>query len=505
MNSLGDLDVLTTNTPNVRSIDIGRKNRTYRDHVGGSNPDDYFVFRLGQASSFRLELSRLRANVDVALLNNQGEVLRVAARGGKRSEHLRMNLAPGTYYIRVHATSGSTSYRLGVSARSLRNPGAAVQDDNRPVIDWNSVLLKAIQTDRTAPPLAARNIAIVNTAIYDAVNSIVRLGKSYRVNHRASIWASPGAAVAGAAYQTLVNLFPAQRASFDAALANALGKIQDGPSETEGFQVGISVANGILGWRNSDGANAIVPYAPPGGMGYWQNTTPAVLPQWPGVTPFAIQTGSQFRPAPPPTVNSAQMVAELAEVQSLGASNSATRTADQTQIANFWADGSGTYTPPGHWCEIAVNLARGRRSNLLQDARLFALLGMAIADAGIAAWDAKYSYHQWRPVTAIQQTSDPTWTPLLNTPSFPDYTSGHSTFSGAASVILSRFFGDRVNFSTSSLGLPGVYRTYSSFAQAADEAGRSRIFGGIHVESSNQVGLAAGRAIGNYVLQNLLV
>jgi membrane-associated phospholipid phosphatase len=190
------------------------------------------------------------------------------------------------------------------------------------------------------------------------------------------------------------------------------------------------------------------------------------------------------------------------------------RTPDQTEIAQFWADTAGTYTPPGHWNAIAEEVAAQSNTSLVDEARLFALLNIALADAGIASWDAKYVYDLWRPVTAIRQadlddnpqtTTDSTWDSLIGTPPFPEYVSGHCTFSGAAEAILANFFGDNVGFATTSSGLPRVSRSYDSFAAAADEAGISRIYGGgIHFLSANVDGLATGRALGNYVFDNFL-
>jgi membrane-associated phospholipid phosphatase len=202
---------------------------------------------------------------------------------------------------------------------------------------------------------------------------------------------------------------------------------------------------------------------------------------------------------PPPSDDNAA----VSQVESLGDVDSTTRTPDQTQIALFWSDGAGTDTPPGHWNAIAEQVALQKKDSVVQDARLFAQLDIALADAAIAAWDAKYAYNYWRPITVIQQT-DPTWKPLITTPNFPSYVSGHSTFSGAAEVVLSSFFGQNVTFSATSDGLPGVTRTFTSFAQAADEAGMSRIYGGIHYSFDNTAGLAMGRALGQYVVDNVL-
>jgi hypothetical protein len=278
--------------------------------------------------------------------------------------------------------------------------------------------------------------------------------------------------------------------------------------------MGRSAAHRVLAQRRHDGADEVVEYVPPAGPGMWQPTppanAPAVLPQWPGVTPFALASADQFRPAGPPDVTSPEFAADFNEVKSLGARNSTTRTAEQTQIALFWADGAGTATPPGHWNEIAQQLAIDQGNNLVENARMFALLNVALADAGIASWDAKYAYHCLRPVTAIRNAAgdgndlteaDVAWTPLIGTPPFPSYVSGHSTFSAAAATVLAGFFGtDDLTFTTTSEGLPGVTRSFTSLSQAAEEAGRSRIYGGIHFEFDNADGLALGRAVGQYVL-----
>jgi hypothetical protein len=198
----------------------------------------------------------------------------------------------------------------------------------------------------------------------------------------------------------------------------------------------------------------------------------------------------------------------------LGGRASTRRTAEQTLIAWFWDDGAGTVTPPGHWNRIAQAAARARGTTPAENARLFALLNLALADAGIACWDCKFTYRLWRPITAIREADlagnpdtrpDPRWTPLLTTPPFPSYTSGHSTFSGAAAALLAHFFGtDAVRFTIESEGLPGYTRSFASFSAAAREAGRSRIYGGIHYEFDNRAGLALGRALADRVYRDRL-
>ncbi|MGI0485564.1 pre-peptidase C-terminal domain-containing protein [Pantanalinema rosaneae CENA516] len=499
----------------VRKIKVKSRNQSVFDRVGTEDTDDLFCFKLRKDSVLNLSLNGLQADADLALLNQNGRVIHTSSNNGTTSETLRIVLEAGTYYVRIHANSGNTPYRFSWQAdsrpKTLRNYADTLQgySDDNVVLDWNQVTLQAIKAAGTPPPYAARNMAIVHAAIYDAVNSIVHLGQQYCTTVNAPRGTSAIAAVAGAAYQTLISLYPNQKATFDAALANTLARVADGASEQNGLAIGTAVANLILSARSNDGANATVAYTPLAGDEYWHptapNFAPALLPQWPFVRPFAMTSDDQFRPAGPPAFTSAQFQSEIDEVRRLGGNVNSQRTADQTEIALFWADGSGTYTPPGHWNDIAEDIARRENTSLFEDARLFAMLNISLADAGIVAWDAKYAYNQCRPIQAIRASSAPTWTPLINTPPFPDYISGHSTFSGAASSMLSYLFGNNYSFSTTTDGLPGVIRSYRSFEQAANEAGRSRIYGGIHVESSNQDGLMAGRQLASYVMQNFLV
>lgn len=225
--------------------------------------------------------------------------------------------------------------------------------------------------------------------------------------------------------------------------------------------------------------------------------------------------GDQFRPPGPPALTSARYTADFNQVKELGAVNSTTRTAEQTETARFWSDFSYTLTPPGHWNQIAQSAAAARVFGLVDSARLFALLNLGLADAGIAAWDAKYVFNSWRPVTAIQNAdldgnpdtvADSNWMPLLNTPPFPEYISGHSIFSATAATLLAHLFGtDNVAFTVGSDALPGVMRTYDSFSEAAEEIGLSRIYGGIHFLSADLDALAAGWALGDYEWSNVLV
>ncbi len=377
------------------------------------------------------------------------------------------------------------------------------------VLQWNDILLDAVRVDKTNPPKASRGMAIVHASIYDAVNSIVGTHEPYLVDYSAPPTASLDAATAVAAHTALVYLYPGQKSTFDAKLTAALAGIPDGPGKTAGMLVGEGVADLIIAARDGDGWNVTVSYTPGTDPGDWQPTPPAylpaLLPSWPSVTPFCMASGAEYRPDGPPALGSAEYRRAFREVYALGDVDSAIRTPEQTEIALFWADGSGTETPPGHWNSIAQVAAESQGNTLVENARLFALLNLGTADAAISSWDAKYAFDFWRPVTAIQASHDPTWMPLIVTPPFPSYTSGHSTFSSTAASVLASYFGtEYISFSISSDGLPGVVRSFQSFAEAAGEAGKSRIYGGIHWQFDNQDGLNAGYKLGKDIVDNYL-
>jgi len=393
------------------------------------------------------------------------------------------------------------------------------------VIDWNATMLKAIWNDSTAPTWASRVEAMVGVAVYDAVNAIHPHYQSYPVpglSGRPGHDASARAAAVAAADTVLNSLFPDQKAMFDAEAQATLALVHSGRRKADGVAWGQKVADAVLAWRAQDGSNAASNYAPapaggpPGVYELTPGITSTLTPQWGQVTPWAMSSASQFLPPPPPALDSAEYADSFNYTKAVGGTVSTVRTADQTALAHFWADVPGhSVTPPGHWDEIAEHLALQRHQTLTQNARTFALVNIGLADAAINCWGAKYVYNFWRPVTAINDprasqinpatSSDPTWTPLWKTPNFPSYDSGHSTFSGAASVILASVFGANTRFTIGSDDMPGYSRSFASFAQAADEAGQSRVFGGIHFEFDNQAGLTAGRAIGSLIGQKFLL
>jgi membrane-associated phospholipid phosphatase len=386
-----------------------------------------------------------------------------------------------------------------------------------PVTNWNAIAVRTVLTEQTAAPIAARNLAIAQSAVFDAVNNVTLNGgtpryRSYRIRQPSPNSSAEAAAIA-AASTVLSELYPNQRTAIGLERDRTLATIADSDAKANGIRLGDGIGNNAVSDRANDGVTQVVndtSDVPGTQAGQWRPNPPAFksasLPGYGTVRPFVLTRGSQFRPPAPPALTSRQYATELNQVKRLGAVDSRDRTPDQTEIAQFWAVSS-----PAHWNQITAQLVAKKPQPLVETARTYALLNLALVDAGIAAWDAKYTYNTWRPVTAIQVDGDGngqtrrslTWTPLFETPNHPDYVSAHSTFSGAASTVLTRIFGNNTSFITGSVGLPGK-RSYRSFSQAAVEVGNSRIYGGIHTNSANQAGLQTGQQVGQYILQTTL-
>jgi hypothetical protein len=385
------------------------------------------------------------------------------------------------------------------------------------VIQWNRILLGILRTPGAQPATVhpTRSMAILHAAVYDAVNAIAKTNAPYLVDLGAPRHASEPAAAAAAAHAVLVRLYPAQAAALDADLAVSLSQVPDGRAKDQGIRVGEGAAAAILTVRSDDGSAATpIPFVPGTNRGDYQLTPPAfvqpVFTHWPFVQPFALRTANQFRPAPPPAVTSPTYTASFDEVKSLGLASSTTRTADQTQIARFWGAPIQNY-----WNEIAQTAALAHGTTLVQNARLFALLDLTVADSVIAFYDAKYTYHFWRPITAIRAAAndgnpatagDPNWTPLATTALDPSYPGAHAVVSAAGADVLSTFFGsDSENFAVTSELLPGVVRGFTSFSAAADEASLSRIYAGQHFRFDLVAGQRLGTQVADYVLRNFLL
>ncbi len=396
---------------------------------------------------------------------------------------------------------------------------AAIPLTDSPVAQWNEKALDAIRSTATPPPRASRILAMLHVAIHDACNGVHKDYEQYLVPaYRVDDDTSARAAIATAAHDVLVQTFPTLVTTWNAEEARQLNEVRSRDGKQAGMRWGRFVAESVLAARQADGSGTIVQYIPGVGAGYWVPTAPAfapaLLPQWGDVTPFGVSSAEAFLPVPPPALDSQAYAEEWEQVRALGAVNSPVRTADQTQIARFWANGAGTATPPGHWNQIARQIIAARGLRISEEARLMALLNVSLADAAIVCWKAKYEYSFWRPITAIRQadqdgnaatTADAGWTPLLTTPPFPEYTSGHSTFSGAGATVLAMVLGtDAIPFVGESDDAPGIQRPYAGFWDAAEESGMSRIYGGIHFMSGNVNGLEAGRAVAIEVVQGHL-
>jgi hypothetical protein len=388
------------------------------------------------------------------------------------------------------------------------------------VLQWNQAVLQAIRNDKPTIGFVTRDLAIVHTAIYDAINAIDHTSSTFHVQAAAPADASAVAAADAAGLFTASALFPTDTALFQATFQAALADVPAGPAQADGIAVGRFAAEQTLIGRVTDGANAFVPYTPGTNPGDWRPTPSAFAaaqtPQWPFVTPFALDSGSQFRPGPPPALTSSQYTAAFNEVKALGRVDSTVRTPQETEVARFWEAKAGTPQIAGYWNLIAENAATSQATSqantLDQDARLFAELNVALADETIAFFDAKYTYNRWRPVTAIQladQTgnpdtvADPNWLPLLNTANHPSWVSAHGGISGAAATVLANFFGtDNISFNLTSEDLKGVTHSFASFSAAATEAENSVVWSGGHFRFDVTAGHSQGQAVAQFVDQH---
>jgi hypothetical protein len=380
------------------------------------------------------------------------------------------------------------------------------------VLDWNGLAAQLIVGPGGAnkvPPLGLVDLAIVHTAIYDAVNAVEGFPFApYGVQPAVTTPASAEAAAARAGRDVLLALYPSRSADIEALYASSLAAVLDGPAEANGIDVGQQAAAGILALRANDGRNAGTPIVePPEAPGVWIRTPPGFLaPQapWAGsINPWTLNSSDQFRPEPPPELDSETWVRDYNEVKALGPGTDSTRTAEQTNIGRFWAD-----QPMLQWNRAWRGISIGAGLSVQDNARLFAMLSTASSDSLIACWETKYHYMFWRPVTAIRAgggnpvlTDDPSWLGLVPTPNHPEYPAAHGCFSGASVETLSYFFRtDDFTFTITSnfAGVTTPVRTYYSFSQALQEVLDARIYGGMHYRNSNHKGAIVGKQVSHF-------
>ena len=401
---------------------------------------------------------------------------------------------------------------------ALNNPQPAMQEEV--VLQWNRVLMETILTPGQHPAtiMPVRSYSIMHAAMFDAVNSIEGSHTPYLTDVPGSQNASVQAAAAQAARDVLAGLYPTRVAIFDAELAVSLQGIEEYRAQ-QGIRVGQIVAERILAVRATDGWNAPPPvYVLPSTPGNWQPVPPAnaaaTFTHYPSVMPFAITSPGQFTPGPPPSMTSAQYAADLNEVKQLGAVNSATRTADQTQVARLWAN---VGTPTNFlfvWNNVARTVSEARNLTTVERARLFALTNIALHDTLQVTFASKFHYGLWRPLTAIRRAdedgnantvADPEWLSLIPSPPYPSYAGNMAAIGTSQSTILSQFFGrDDISFQHTWAGAGGATRSYPGFNAMANEQERARVYGGIHFTFDNVAGQSVGRNVANYIFANVM-
>ncbi|WP_441250528.1 vanadium-dependent haloperoxidase [Kitasatospora sp. McL0602] len=464
--------------------------------------------------------------------------------------------------MRKSAAAVVTAALLASGAAVAGPAQAATAASPDHVLDWNQVLrtqFTLVCGADGAPGPLTRAGAMMHTAIWDAVNSISGGSNPaygfYLGRVSAPAGASVEAAIDQAAHDTLVAAFPGQQASFykgiDDARDKELAYIPDGQQKTDGRAVGVLAAKAVVNARAGDftkGYGGTYPADADQTLGRWRPTDTswaAATPNWGLLQPFALTSGNQFQPQLPAGYSSysallasPEYAAQVNEVKAIGSLGSTTRLPDQTEAAQFWANdlgpdcginhntfvSAGSYKPPGQLFETTAAVAQVQNLGEFANARLFALVGVALADASITAWDAKYDtpIQLWRPVTAIQLagqvgnsavTADPTWAPLSHdtknvpfTPPFPSYVSGHATFAGAWGSVMRDYFGDNVSFTahTDPQLSSTMTRSYTSISSAATEDAFSRLWLGVHYRFDTEQGLAAGSSVGDWAYHNAL-
>jgi hypothetical protein len=381
------------------------------------------------------------------------------------------------------------------------------------ITEWNqqAVNLTLLPASAQAPVTQTRTMAIVHVSMHDAVNGITREYATYRSPGAAPADASPEAAAIAAAHYALRSLFPGSAAALDAAYADSLAAHGISPSDP-GIAYGELAAAAVLAARANDGfAQAQFPYDAPGAgfPGIWEriNNAPALLPGYGDIAPWVLKSGSQFRPEAPPAVDSELYARDYNEIKDIGALVSPNRTAEQTQIATFWRA-----SPTAIWNPVIRQLVIARNPDLSSSARTYALVYLAVADASVACWEAKFFYNYWRPQAAIRRgaedgnaetTADPTWVPLFATPPHPEYPSGHSTNSSSMAFVLAALFDDEPGIEIE-VTITGITRRWKTLSAGVDEVIDARVYSGIHFRNTDEVGARQGRQVAQFVMTHAL-
>ncbi|SED07266.1 PAP2 superfamily protein [Amycolatopsis tolypomycina] len=400
-----------------------------------------------------------------------------------------------------------------LAAAGLSAPAAAVAEPRSDSVRvWNELALAAVRASRATDADAARTYAMLNVAVYDAVNGLAGPARGPAlVPGPGPRGADPRAAAVAAAHGVLVRLDPDRTAGYDAQLQADLAALRPGHPRDAGVRWGSEVARRVVAARADDGSVPVQSQPAGAGPGVFRAEWSGV--QYRTVRPFAVTDPAGYVPGPPPALAGLDYAAAFAEVALLG--DAGTAAPDKLATYHFWSVPAGTDQPAGEWVKIALTVSQGR--SLAASARLLALLTMTLADTTVPTVATKFTYRHWRPATAIREAEtdgnpatqpNPNWAPRAgSTGGSPEYPSGHSSYSGAAAAVLAGFFcADGIPFTHTTDTAPGGQaRTYPGFSAAAAEAGRSRVFGGQHFEFSNQAGFAIGRGVAAEVLATRLL
>jgi hypothetical protein len=377
------------------------------------------------------------------------------------------------------------------------------------IIDWNQNALEVLKAANVVGNPWSRAMSMVHVAMSDAVNSVQPRYTRFVSTAPAAPNASAEAAAVSAARHVLIQVAPAQKSKTDEAYAQSLSAIPDGPAKSDGIALGEQVAALILADRATDATDEPDTYRPITSPGVWVPTQPPLFPQYAHAKPWGLKSADQFRPGPPPQLTSAVYARDYNEIKELGGSKSTKRTQQQTDAVKFWTQLN--FGPS--WHEAARQLSPRKELSLADNARLFALLSMGIADSFITDWDAKFYYNAWRPVTAIRNGDidgndaterDAGWTPLNVTPMHPEYPSQAAIQGGTAAEVLETAFGTGpvLAFTATDSADARLQRQFTSIGQMAEEQRMVRIWGGIHFRNTVEVSDQMGRKIAAYLISN---
>ncbi len=419
---------------------------------------------------------------------------------------------------RMHSGAGKRTFGLCMlMATLLFGPAVAKAD---PVLDWNVIAVDTAVANGQNPFAQARFAAIVQVAVFEAVNAITGDYRPYLGSIVAPHGASADAAAIQAAYRVLSTYFPASRSTLDAARANSLASIPDGKAKIDGIATGESAANALIALRANDGSSPPQFKTPgPPVPGEWQATVSCPIVngvasgigfQWQNVTPFGIRSAKEYLLDPPPALASNKYAKTYNEVMTVGSLDSTERPLDRSDVATYYAATSPTQVLN----QAARQVAQEQRRALSENARALALVNMAVSDSLVASFFNKYHYNFWRPETAIRAGDtdgnrktdpDPTYLPFIVTPCFPSYPSNHGSAANAGAAVLRRLYGEAGHSMTlSNPAVPNIVLQYTSFNQITDDISDARVYGGIHYRTDQVAGARLGKAVGRAIYRNNL-